>query len=220
MVVVVMPMPYEWYEEYQDMVNMVASKWAYSYSEYVDKEDVTQELWLWFGVKESNVQRWRDDETLTSKNVDSLVYRSLANAAYDYCLKEKMAKMGASVDDLFWYAPSFIKTMLPGVLLNDWKRIHDLAEGSVSNSFKDVSERGDWMSYTSDIRKAFDHLSEEEKFLVLEFYGKDQNSKIVAKKAQEAYAEARTPKALHMVANRAVVKMSKFLGGMPPKVMD
>lgn len=210
-----MSIPQEWYEEYRGLVKIVSAQWAFKYNDYVDKDDVAQELWMWLITRAGRVKEWEADETINAKGLHALVARSMNNAAYDYCLREKLAKTGVEFDDLFWYTPDFIKTMLPGALMDDWKKIRDLAADRMA-AYKDASETGDWMAYVADLKKAFELLSEDEKTLVLEIYGRDQTSKDVVKKLHKAYGETRTAAALGMTAHRAVVKMSKFLGGLPP----
>lgn len=211
-----MPMPLEWYERYRGLVKIVAAQWAFKYRQYVEVDDVSQELWLWFGKHVKKVQEWENNEALPEKEVDKLISKSLHNFAYDYCLREKLAREGVEFGDLHWYTPDFIKTMLPGVLLGDWKKIQDLVEGSINKSFKDASEGNNVVAYTADIKKAYESLSEDEKVLVLEFYAKDQSSSEVKQLLHKSYGEPRSPHALAMAAHRATIRMSKFLGGLPP----
>jgi hypothetical protein len=210
-----MSMPVEWYEEYRAMVRTVAARWGYKYNGYVELVDIEQELWLWLNSHVENVLEWKEQHE--TRIVDSLIAKSFSNAAYDYCLREKLARTGVEYDDIFWYTPEFIKTMLPGALLDDWKRIKDLAEASISKSFKSKSEGNDWVAYVADIKKAYELLSEDDKLVVLEFYGKDQSAADVKNALAKAYGEQRSGHALAMAAHRAVKKMSKFLGGMPPR---
>lgn len=195
------------YESYQPMVRRIASEYANRYR-MVDREDIQQQLWLWFVEHPRKVQEW---SALDLKDGDKMFARSLRNAAYDFCVKEKAVVTGYEYEDNFWYSKDFIKRILPAALSEDWKKVERFS--SEIKAVKSPAESGDWMAFASDIKKAYELLSEKEQALVLLFYAKDVDGDTLHEHLGEDRPSAR---ATQMAANRALNKMVKTLGGFPP----
>jgi hypothetical protein len=195
---------------WEGMVDQIAAEYRRKYP-MVEHADITQELWLWFASHTRKLTEWSSDD-YSEKDRIKLVAKSLRNAAYDFCLKQKAQIEGYDPGDVFFYRKEFIKTLLPAILSGDWSRI---AHGVISTGGtpRALSESGDWMAYTADIKTALDKLSHEDRELVVEFYGNeltgsDLHSKILPEKT--------TARAAMMQANRALNKMVRHLGGFPP----
>lgn len=196
------------YEEYYQMVKRIASEYAAKFN-MVDKEDVIQELWLWFASHPNKVAQWQAMDS--QKDSDKLFARSLRNAALDYCIKEKAVKEGYSHLDNFWYTKDFIKLLLPAVLKGDWTKLNNVLVNT-RRSNKSSSESGDWMAFSADIKSAFNKLNEVEQNLVFLFYCQD----VDGQELHETVGEDKpTARATMMQANRALNKMVKHLGGFP-----
>lgn len=202
-----MPIKEELYISYEPMVKRIASEYANKFR-MVDKFDIQQEMWLWFVSHPNKVKEW---SALKQKDADKLFAKSLRNAALDYCLHEKARITGYDYEDNFWYTKEFIKLLLPAALSNDWKKVEALS--SEIRVPKSPSESGDWMAHAADVKKAYESLSEKEQALVLFFYAKDNDGGTL----HEQYGDERpSARATMMVANRALNKMVKLLGGFPP----
>lgn len=195
--------------EYYDMVRQIAAEYRNKYP-MVERDDIEQELWVWFAEHPRKLAAWSAEHN--QKSLDKLIAKSLRNAAYDYCLKEKARLGGGSYDDYFWYSKEFIKILLPGVLMDNWQRL-TAAMSNSGRSTKSPSEAGDWMAYRADIKAAFEKLSEQEQNLVFLYYAQDIDSNELHEQADD---QRTTPAATAMAANRALTKMVKYLGGFPP----
>lgn len=195
------------YQSYQPMVKRIASEYANRYR-MVDREDIQQQLWLWFVEHPRKVQEW---SAMDIKDGDKMFARSLRNAAYDFCVKEKAVVTGYEYEDNFWYSKDFIKRILPAALSEDWKKVERFS--SEIKAVKSPAESGDWMAFASDIKKAYELLDEKEQALVLLFYAKDVDGETLHEHLGEDRPSAR---ATQMAANRALNKMVKTLGGFPP----
>lgn len=194
---------------YADMVKQIASEYRRKYP-FTEVEDIKQQLYLWFIEHPKKFKHWTTN--FETKDSDKLIARSLRNAAYDYCSKEKARHEGYSTEDIFYYRKDFIKMLIPAVLSDDWKKVEN-ALSATGRSSKSLAESGDWMAHAADIRKAFDLLSEKEQNLVFLFYGQDLDSHSL----HEAVDDDRpTARATAMAANRALNKMVRTLGGFPP----
>jgi DNA-directed RNA polymerase specialized sigma24 family protein len=194
---------------YEDMVKQIASEYRNKYK-MVEREDIEQQLWLWFYEHPNNFKRYTSE--YEQKESDKLIAKSLRNQAHDYCVKEKASAEGYNPNDNFWYTKDFVKMMIPGVLTDNWEKL-EVALTNMGRSTKAPSESGDWMAYGADIRKAFDKLEEREQNLVFLFYAQDMDSKELHENASE---DRPTAKATAMAANRALNKIVNLLGGMPP----
>lgn len=196
------------YKDYYHMVKRIASEYSKKFN-MVDKEDITQELWLWFASHPIKVNQWK--AMSNQKDSDKLFARSLRNAALDYCIKEKAIKEGYSHLDNFWYTKDFIKLLIPAVLSNDWSKLNN-ALTNTTRSNKSPSESGDWMAFAADIKSAFDKLNEQEQNLIFLFYCQE----VDGQELHETLGDNKpTARATMMQANRALNKMVKHLGGFP-----
>jgi len=199
----------DFYSGYVLMVKQIAGEFGRKYP-MVEREDVQQELWVWFAEHPLKLESWTKEHE-ESKDVDKLVARSLRNAALDYCLKEKAIKSGYDPSDNFFYDKQFIKVMIPAVLSDDWSKIANTLS-STGRSTKALSESGDWMAFSADVKLAFDKLSLEEQVYVELYYGEEYTGSelVVATKSESS------DKAAIMKANRALNKMVRLLGGTKP----
>lgn len=195
-------------EAYSNLVNRIASQHANRFRQYVDRQDVVQQLWLWFVEHPKKTSEW---SKLDLKEGDSLFARSLHNAALEYCLKEKAYATGYEYEDQFFYTKGMIKSLLPAVLSGDAKRVQALS--SEIKSHKSPNESGDWMAYAADVKKAFEQLSDEDQKLVEMFYAKDSTGEDLH---TELGKDRPSSRATQMSANRALNKMVKLLGGHKP----
>lgn len=205
-----MPIKEELVAKYYSMVKRVASEYHRKFV-IVERDDIEQEIWMWFVTHPNKVRDWSN---LPRKESDSLIARSIRNAALKYCITEKARIEKYSLDDLFWYSADFIKELLPSVLSEDWKRV-DQKFSSGGPSGKSPAESGDWMAYASDISRAYTALNEEEKALVKRFYADDIGGEALMEESERPSARAAM-----MAANRAVHKMVRFLGGKNPLKID
>lgn len=199
----------EVYDSYYHMVKRIASEYSSKFK-MVDRQDISQELWLWFASHPNKITEWLALDS--QKDSDKLFARSLRNAALDYCVKEKAAKEGYSHLDNFWYTKDFIKLLIPAVLSDDWSKLNNALTNSVKSN-KSLAESGDWMAFAADIKSAFGKLTEQEQNLVFLFYGQEMDGQELHSTAGEDKPSAR---ATMMQANRALNKIVKHLGGYAP----
>lgn len=194
--------------DYEPMVHQVSSEYHKKYP-MVNKEDLKQELWIWFATHTRKMNEWMQLEV---RDRDKLVAKSLRNAAYDFCLKEKASIQGYDPSDVFFYKKEFIKLLLPAIINSDWARI----ENSIpigNRGSKAPSEANDWLAYSADIKSALEKLNDKERTLVIEFYGHEMDGTTLH---ERILPEKSTPRAAMMQANRALNKMVRHLGGFAP----
>lgn len=191
------------------MVKQIAGEFGRKYP-MVERDDIVQELWVWFVEHPVKLDVWNKEHE-EQKDVDKLVARSLRNAALDYCLKEKAVKSGYDPSDNFFYNKQFIKIMIPAVLSDDWSKMNNMLSGS-GRSTKDLSESGDWIAFSADVKSAFEKLSKAEQKIVDLYYAQELTGSELA----TAIGSDASDKAVMMQANRALNKMVRFVGGTKP----
>jgi vacuolar-type H+-ATPase subunit I/STV1 len=195
------------YEDYRDMVKQVSSEYSRKYK-MVERDDIEQQLWLWFAEHTNKIEEWKQLEE--RKETDKLFAKSLRNAALDYCTKEKAYKSGYDPSDNFFYNKQFVKLMIPAVLSDDWTKLNN-ALSTMGRTTKSLAESGDWMAFSADIKIAYEKLSKREQDLVFLFYGEQ----IDGNELRERTESDKSEKAVMMEANRAVNKIVRYLGGTP-----
>lgn len=195
------------YKDYVDMVHQISGEFRKRYP-MVERDDMEQEMWLWFASHPNKLEEW--EQLDSEKDKDKMIARSLRNKCLDYCLKEKAYKTGYDPSDNFFYNKQFIKLMIPAVLSDDWTKFNN-ALTNMGRSNKSLSESGDWMAFSADVKFAFEKLNEREQSLVHLFYGEQLDGA----ELKETVESDKSQRAVMMEANRAVEKMVRTLGGNP-----
>ena len=158
------------FEDYGYLVARIASDYARQYK-MVFRDDIKQELWIWFLTHPLKVKQWREMEN--EKETIKLLARSLRNAAHDYCQKEKAQSVGYMVEDNFYYQRTMVETILPSVVTGDMSgsRNADTNTGYTHN--KAPSEGGNWLVYFIDVHKAYSKLTEQQQKVLYLRYGQN-----------------------------------------------
>lgn len=140
-----------------NLVNHISYEFSKRYH-MLDRDDITQEIWLWFLTHQRKMAEW---EELDNKEQVKLVNRSIRNAALKYCEKEKARIIGYDLADLFYYDKATVEIFLPNVLFG----IYELPEGiKVNNEVQtktDPATRGNWIAMRADVSRGFDKLNEK-----------------------------------------------------------
>ena len=195
--------------EFAPMVHKIANEFGKRYR-MVEPRDISQELWVWFMTHPNKTKEWLLIDN--QKEATKMFAKSLRNAALGYCIKEKARIEGYSPEDNFFYSKDFIKDLLPAVLSNDPKRIQQVLDSGAKTT-KDLSESGDWLAFSADVRKAYSKLSDKEQRLVFLFYAEEVKGRDLHVQTESSRPSARADM---MAANRALNKMVKLLGGFKP----
>ena len=157
-------------EDYNYLVTRIASDYARKYK-MVSRDDIKQELWVWFLTHPLKVKQWREMDN--EKETVKLIARSLRNAAHDYCQKEKAYSVGFNVEDNFYYQRSMVEMILPSVVTGDMAGSNSSDINSGYSSTKAPSEGGNWLVYLIDVHKAYSKLSEQHQKVLYLRYGQN-----------------------------------------------
>jgi RNA polymerase sigma factor (sigma-70 family) len=193
--------------EYNDLVKNV------SYSKHKDypmvpREDIIQELWLWFLEHPKKLEEWSkmDDQKLATK----LINRSLHNRAHDFCQKEKARTVGYEVADLSYYHRDVVEEILPSVLSDEWSQPVFSDVNGDRKTFA-PSEGGSLMAMQADVSYAFERIGLQHQEVLLQWYLNGRNSKDLS------VALGITTENARMKVTRAIDAIIKKLGGRAPR---
>ena len=194
-------------EEYNDLVQTLASEYSRKYS-MIERDDIGQELWVWFVGHQRKYKEW---SALEQKDKDKLIAKSLRNAALKFCEREKARKIGYDTSDLYYYDASVVEAFLPSIIGETYvipTKIQDLNAKFGSGG---VSDGNNWLALRSDIAAAYYKLSEaKQNILRLRFSIEQPDWATLAKEMDS------TPDGARMKVQRAVNSLIKNLGGWKP----
>lgn len=192
--------------EYSDLVRIIAST---KHKEYpmVPRDDIEQELWIWFLKHPHKTSEWR---ALDIKESTKLFTRSLHNAASRFCQYEKARSVGYEITDVFFYQRQVVEELLPSVLNNDWTQEITFDMNSDRKALA-PNEGGNLMAMQSDISRAFDMLKEHHQNILIQWNLSGKNSKELA-----IVLKAPNEKAARMRVTRAIDALIQNLGGHKP----
>jgi len=192
--------------EYNDLVRIVAST---KHKEYpmVPRDDIEQELWVWFLKHPNKTTEWRQ---LDIKESTKLFTRSLHNAASRFCQYEKARSVGYEISDVSYYQRAVVEELLPSVLNNDWSQEITFDMNSDRKTLA-PNEGGNLMAMQADISRAFDMLNERHQNVLIQWNISGKNSKELAVAIGSA-----SEKAARMRVTRAIDALIQNLGGPRP----
>jgi hypothetical protein len=195
-------------EDYNNLVQALATEYSRKYS-MVERDDIGQELWVWFVGHPRKYKEWSE---LKEKDRDKLIAKSLRNAALKFCEKEKAKKIGYDMSDLYYYDISVIEVFLPSIIGDSYEiptKIKDLG-GTIKTS--EISDGNNWLSLRSDIKSAYNKLSEaKQNTLRLRFSIEQPDWTLLAKEMDS------TPDGARMKVQRTINSLIKHLGGWRPQ---
>lgn len=192
------------------IVNNVAAEYHKRF-DIVDIEDIRQELFQWFLQHPRKFAEW---ESLGERDAKNLLYRSLRNRALDYCHYWKSKSLGYEIDDLFFYTPEVVETLLPSVLLGhtDALPLNILGKAKTMTL---PSEGNNLQVMLAEISAICVGLSAEDKHVLsLRFELGYEYSDIVK------ILELNTEEAARQRVRRAIKRIINALGGYRPQRDD
>lgn len=201
-----MGLKWERIEPWDYIVVNVSSEYHKHYP-MCDLEDIKQNLYEWFLTHPNKLNEW---ESIGNRDAKNLIYRSLRNHALDYCQYWKARALGYEVEDLFFYTPEMVETLLPAVLLQSVEVLPQLNLGQTGKSTL-ISESGNGAVMLAEIAKVCVGLSEEDRqALHLRFALGYEYPEIVK------VLELNTEDAARQRVRRAVKRIINKLGGYKP----
>jgi hypothetical protein len=191
-------------QEYNDMVQTLATEYARKYT-MLDRDDIGQELWVWFVAHPRKYKEWCD---LEQKDRDKLIAKSLRNAAITYCEREKARKVGYDTSDLYYYDVSVVEAFLPSIISESYVIPVKIQDLNAKFGSGDISDGNNWLALRSDIATGYYKLPEaKQNVLRLRFSIEQPDWTTLAKDMDS------TPEGARKKVERALNSLVKNLGG-------
>lgn len=149
-------------------VASVARQLRSRYRDFVEYEDVQQELYIWYIKNHRKVAAWEEEHH--EKSVARLVNRSLRNAGEKYCRKQKAEMSGYEPDDEFFYSIPMVADMLQLYFDPDWMEPAAIQLGTVSSG-KPAEEGWNLQAMVADVGKCYEQMPTADQHLLREVYG-------------------------------------------------
>lgn len=133
------------------VINHVGRAASRRYADWVDPEDVTQELHVYALGFPDMFQKWEQaGETMRT-------FRTLYGVAKQYCENEKAQKSGYDFSDIAWYAPTTLADLVPLALNPLWDGLaSDPTEPGMPRAKSDGSSGNSLMTMVLDVRRVLD----------------------------------------------------------------
>jgi hypothetical protein len=191
-------------QEYNDMVQTLATDYSRKYT-MLDRDDIAQELWVWFVAHPRKYKEWCD---LEQKDRDKLIAKSLRNAAITYCEREKARKIGYDTSDLYYYDVSVVEAFLPSIISETYVIPVKIQDINAKFGSGGISDGNNWLALRSDIATGYYKLSEaKQNVLRLRFSIEQPDWATLAKDMDS------TPEGARKKVERALNSLVKNLGG-------
>jgi DNA-directed RNA polymerase specialized sigma24 family protein len=201
-----MVMKWERIEPWDYIVVSVSAEYHKKF-QMVDLADIKQSLYQWFVEHPNKLTEW---ETLGTRDAKNLIYRSLRNQALDYCQYWKAKSLGYEPDDLFYYDPAIVETLLPAILRKEML-VPQKLNSTGPKQPSAPAEGGNLVTMMIEVDIAYLKLSDEEKeLLYLRFADALDYSDIASALSIES------SDAVRMRIKRAIRKLVNKMGGYHP----
>lgn len=195
----------------QAVISSASKILSSKYRDFVEFQDVQQELYLWLFQHYDKADEWRGK--YEERHAERTVRRALLNAGERFCRAEKAERCGYSPDDEFLYSIKMVAELLQLYFDPEWAAppVQDLTKMSGGTP---SSESGNLLAMVTDVGRVFEALSTSDRLLLWDVYGGRQSVKdavtIKAKLWSCSYSAANSR--IRRVVGRARAK----LGGPSP----
>lgn len=193
-------------------VDSVAKQIRSRYRDYVEYEDVAQELYIWYLKHTRKVAEW--EAQYHPKSVQRLIAKSMRNAGEKYARAEKAQRFGLEPEDEFFYSIPMIADMLQLYFDPDWREPKGISYDNVqtADAGGGPSDGMNLVSMVADVGKAYEALSASDQELLRYVYAGDPRAAITVLALEWEI----TPNAADHRVRRVVGRIRAALGGPKP----
>lgn len=147
----------DFYELLEPIVTKVANAVCRQFPNYIDKQDVVNDLW-----ERVYKERKNFDEMLGKEGWEKLAFWLLKKEAYKVVLAEDAAINGYDQEDVFNYRLEVIRELLEVVFnYQDWQSFSTFGEGGPRATTL-VNQTGDYVAMLIDVKAATERLPDEQ----------------------------------------------------------
>lgn len=195
----------------ETLIRPIAAKLANRYRGIVDREDVAQELRIWWLTHEKAVNKYAHAEE-DKRGVESWnLRRKLYRAGDRYCRTVKGQALGYLPEDEAFYDRELIRDLLPMVWNPELILQSNPNEGQQKvRGSRSPAEGNNLPVMVADVSRAVDELSEADRYILFLHYGQGAEVREIAD------LENLTLASVKMRTQRALKRLVDFLGGESP----
>lgn len=179
-----------------------------NFRNYVQKEDLQQEGWLWVAEHSERVQSYVEHEN--PRQAHWWLDRDLWAVMDKYARSERAQFLGYETSDEAFYGKALVETLLPAVLHGD--TTPSKSGDSTGPSTSDPAEGGAYLAMYLDVQHALSvaELAPRERQVVALYYGEGLSQEETAEEL--TISQQAVSKALRRITDKLIDK----LGGRPP----
>lgn len=196
-------------EDYNYLIQQLSAEYARRYNNIVERDDIAQEMWVWFVGHPNKYKEWK---ALEPKDCDKLIAKSLRNASLKFCEREKAKRTGYDTSDLYYYDLSIIEVFLPSIIGDTYEIPTPIKDLNANSSGSVASEGNNWLALRTDIARGFERLSEAKQNVLRLRFSVEQPDWTELSKDMDS-----TPDGARMKVQRALNSLIKHLGGWRPQ---
>jgi hypothetical protein len=192
----------DYIKEYGSMVKQISESKHRQYP-MIAKDDIVQELWLWFAEHPNKIIEWYYMED--KKYANKLFAKSLHNAALKFCQYEKAKTSGYEITDVFYYRREMVEELLPSIINGDWSRPDNMHDVNYDRTSRAPSEGNNLFAMQADISYAFDRIPATQQNVLIVWHMCNRNSKDLSNALNlpnEKAARMRVTRAIDAIINR------------------
>lgn len=149
-------------EAMNEFIKMVAGNVASSFPSYVETDDVTSHLWVWYMENEHSVSKMIRDN---AESWEPMLYGTMVKVASTYALETEAAYHGYSPDDLYFYSTPVVRELLKDAFdYENWQSFQSFGDGQPKSKRQNAT--GDRVDMLIDVKSAVEKLSLEQQELI------------------------------------------------------
>lgn len=191
-------------EGMNEFIKKVAGNVASSFPEYVETDDVTSELWVWYLENEDTVRSMITD----NESWEPMLYGTMARVASTFALKLEADYHGYSPDDVYYYSTPVVKELLKDVFdYEDWQSFSSFGDGQPKA--KRQTPTSDRVDMLIDVKRGLEQITERQYNIIVWRYKYGFDDELIAQAME--IKPVSVPKTL----DRAVEALKRKMGKKP-----
>lgn len=192
----------------EELIRPIAYRIANRYRQYVEREDVAQELRIWWLTHEKAVERYQGEDKIGEKKLKKALYR----AAEKFARGQKATVLGYKPEDEFFYNTELIRMLLPMVWNPDliFQEVQPDEAGGKIRRTKAANEGNNLPAMVADVAEALSRIDLDDYRVLLLHFALEYEYKELASELDIQVGAAK------MRVQRAIERIVDTLGGETP----
>lgn len=149
-------------EEMNTFIKQVAGNVARNFPSYVEADDITSDLWVWFLENEYSVAKMIRDN---AESWGAMLYGTMVRVASTRAIQIEADTHGYSPEDLYYYTTPVVRELLKDAFdYENWQSFQSFGDGQPKS--KRQSATSDRVDMLIDVKSAVEKLSIDQQELI------------------------------------------------------